>query len=355
MISALYQTHHMRIPVHAAVSEAVNSVKQVGAPWATGLVNATLRRVLKDKSVLDAETDEVIYEHPEWLIDLVRNTWANEWKQIMLTNNSHPPMTLRINRKFVSRSKYLEMLAQRGVVGVKTKHSDSGLILNKGVKVAQLPLFSTGSCSVQDEAAQLAVPLLSLQKNQRILDACAAPGGKTGHIGETLDVTSELVALEIDEKRLQSLTTNIKRLKVQCKTLQGDASQPDTWFDGKRFDRILADVPCSGTGVIRRHPDIRFHRISQDIENYQKLQVIILKNLWPLLKPEGFLLYVTCSILRQENDDVLEEFVASHNDVRIGAIELSCGHKTQYGRQILPGEGEMDGFFFARLEKRKDD
>ena len=355
MVSGLYQAYYMRVPVHAAVSESVNCIRQVGMPWASGLVNATLRKVLENSKPPNAENDEILYEHPEWLINLVKKSWANQWKKIMLANNSHPPMTLRINSKFTSRTKYLGMLKKQNVRGFKTKHSQIGITLSKGIKVERLPLFSAGSCSVQDEAAQLVAPLLALEKDQRILDACAAPGGKAGHIGEIIDNTSELVALEINKERISALRDNIERLKIQCKTFLGDAANTEDWFDGRKFDRILADVPCSGTGVIRRHPDIRFHRTVEDIGKYSQLQLSILKNLWPLLKPNGFLLYVTCSILREENDNVLGKFISRQNDACVGKIDLPLGYETHYGHQILPGENMMDGFFFSRIEKRKND
>jgi 16S rRNA (cytosine967-C5)-methyltransferase len=242
-------------------------------------------------------------------------------------------------------------LKEKGIICEPALHTEFGLTLAQPVGVEQLPGFSRGAVSIQDAAAQLAAQLLDARPGERVLDACAAPGGKTAHILERQPALAELVALDISEIRLQRLTEGLHRLGLNATTRTGDAAQPATWWDGQPFDRILLDAPCSASGVIRRHPDIKLLRRAEDLSQLTQTQAQILVALWPLLKPGGMLLYATCSVLQQENSQQLQRFLATQTDARLVPIKANWGHEQKAGRQILPGEDGMDGFFYACINK----
>jgi len=353
----LFQLIDTRIPDHAAVSMTVEAARLLRRPKYAGLINAVLRNFLRqDIGRQEAGDDESRFNHPAWFIDALRADWPDDWQQILEANNDRAPMWLRVNQKRTTTTDYIDRLAQaddgHGVL--------SGFIhairLAKPVPVAELPGFADGDVSVQDAAAQIAAPWLLMGGGSRILDACAAPGGKTGHLLELASPDSTLTAIELDPERLASIHENLERLRLDATVQAADASKPKEWWDGQPYDRILLDAPCSASGVIRRHPDIKLLRRASDIEALAGLQTRLLEALWPLLAPSGRLLYVTCSVLAAENDAVVGDFLARHSDAREDRVlpnynirdlmvEKTCGV------QVLPGSQGLDGFYFACLER----
>lgn len=354
LMLGLYQLMEMRIPDHAAVSESVKLANQLKKPWARKLVNGVLRNFQRQREALLSrmELDPVARNtHPPWLLQLLQQDWPQDWESITAANNANPPMTLRVNPAQHSRNEYQDLLTENGIRCEPAPHTEYGLTLAQPVGVEQLPGFSLGAVSVQDAAAQLAAQVLDAQPGERVLDACAAPGGKTAHIMERQPALKELVALDISEARLQRLNENLNRLQLSATTCSGDAVQPTLWWDQQPFDRILLDAPCSASGVIRRHPDIKLLRRTEDLSHLTQTQAQILSALWPLLKPGGMLLYATCSVLQQENSQQIQRFLATHADARLIPIKADWGHDQKAGRQILPGEDGMDGFFYACIHK----
>ncbi len=345
----IYQLQHMRTPEHAAVAETVNALKPMKAPGLKGLVNAILRNFLRQRAELERAADEIPacrYNHPGWFIKKLQHAYPQTWQDILSANQQQAPMWLRVNRRRHGRDEYSSLLEQAGIGHSLNPAFRDGIKLDKPCDVNTLPGFKDGTCSVQDAAAQLAGALLEAQNGERILDACAAPGGKTCHILETAAV--EMTALDADETRLQRVQQNLDRLGFNAHLLCADASS-NAWFDGNAFDRILLDVPCSATGVIRRHPDIKWLRRASDIDELVKLQSAILDNIWPMLKPGGTLVYATCSVLPDENAQQIAAFLARHSD----AVHQPLNeHDTpdNPGWQFLPGES--DGFYYAKLMKR---
>lgn len=354
ILVGLYQLLYLDVPAHAAVAETVAAVRPLRKEWARGLVNALLRRFLREQEAIveSLAGDEVAASaHPRWLLGRLKADWPEAWPAIVAANNARPPMTLRVNRRQGSRDAYLEALAAAGIEGTPTRHAPDGIQLAQPVGVERLPGFWAGRVSVQDEAAQLAALLLEPQPGERLLDACAAPGGKTGHLLEAAP-EAELLALDRDPGRLGRVDENLRRLGLSASLKAGDAGAPESWWDGKPFDRILLDAPCSGTGVIRRHPDIKLLRRTEDIEALSGEQHRLLEALWPLLGPGGMLVYSTCSVLRDENDRQLSRFLEAHADAVEVPIPPGWGQAVAVGRQILPGNQGMDGFYYARLRKR---
>lgn len=354
LIVGLYQLIHMRIPAHAAVDETVKLTNKVGKKWASGVVNAVLRNFQREQETILEETNEepvTIYAHPKWLIELLKQSWPDDWKNILQANNERPPMTLRVNLLKTDRTNYGKQLSEKNMSYQESAFNESSLTLDNPVNVDQLPGFFDGYVSVQDQAAQFAAGLIKCEKGQRILDACAAPGGKTGHIYETCPDAGELVAIDSEENRVQLIRENMTRLGFKAELITADASQPEKWWDEKPFDRILLDAPCSATGVIRRHPDIKLLRQKEDIKQLVRTQETLLKTLWDLLAPGGVLVYATCSILPDENENQIARFLDSCNDVQEQNIDATWGRKVSHGRQILPGEHGMDGFYYASLCK----
>lgn len=354
LLIGLYQLHYLRIPDYAVVKETVALLEQIKKTWAKGLVNAILRRFCREQETLLAglkDSPAFLYGHPDWLLKRVKKTWPDQWQSILEANDIHPPMTLRVNTQLSLAIKYQQCLQEKGMDSHPLRYASNGLVLTTPCDVQELPGFSVGTVSIQDEAAQLAVSLLALKPGLRLLDACAAPGGKTCHILETEPHLSACIALDIDNKRLTRVKENLSRLNLQATLLKGDGMQPETWWDGILFDRILLDAPCSATGVIRRHPDIKLLRTEEEIVAISKVQHDLLHALWPLLAPGGLMVYATCSILPEENEQQICNFIASQSNCQYVTNECSWGLSTHHGRQILPGSNNMDGFFYSVLTK----
>lgn len=352
ILIGLYELMYMRTPQHAVINESVNNARHLKKDWACGLINAILRGFTRQKSNLTKQLNtniEAKFSHPKWLINKIRNSFPKKWPQILKTNNARAPMSLRINMQATTREKYLEK-----VDAAPNSHCYSCITLKKPCPVTELPNFQQGEVSVQDCGAQFAAKLLKLKPNLRVLDACAAPGGKTMHILETEPKLREVIALDNDLARVQLVADNLKRIKKyikpSIKLINADASNPDKWWDHKLFDRILLDAPCSATGVIRRNPDIKILKTAKDIEQLAAQQLKLLKKLWPLLNKEGRLVYVTCSVLPEENDHVISKFLLDTPNAHIQKIETDWGTPTKLGRQILPGQDRMDGFYYAVIK-----
>jgi len=358
----LYQLTDTRVGQHAAVSLTVEAARQLGRPRLAGLVNAVLRNFLRDGMPRpSAPGEEAEHDHPAWLIERLKRDWPAHWEGILDANNRQAPMWLRVNRRRASPADYLARLAAlRGespeATGELQPGWDQAIRLASPWPVDELPDFAAGAASVQDAAAQVAAPWLLADGGLRILDACAAPGGKTGHLLERAPPGASVVAIDSDPERAAGITANLSRLGLDATVMAGDASKPQDWWDSVPFDRILVDAPCSATGVIRRHPDIKHLRRESDIDKLAGLQAGILEALWPLLAPGGRLLYVTCSVLRQENDDVVAGFMQGRNGIRESIVLpdnniRALMERTRNGHQLLPGRANMDGFFFACMEK----
>jgi 16S rRNA (cytosine967-C5)-methyltransferase len=352
LLVGYYQLQFTRIPPHAAVSETVAAVRQLKKSWADKLLNALLRRQLREPFSEKSLSEEAQFDHPAWLLHALQTAWPDQWQAITQANNQRPPMSLRVNRQKISPEDYLGQLVQTGISAAVAEQAPEGIILEQAVNVEKLPGFSLGLVSVQDIAAQLAASLLQAEPGHRVLDVCAAPGGKTAHILETTPQLAELVALDIDSQRLKRVEENMHRLDLDATLICGDAANPSVWWDGVSFDRILLDAPCSASGVIRRHPDIKVLRQAQDVKRVGALQQQILAAVWPLLKPGGMLLYATCSVLPEENEAQMAWFVERHHDACYQSIEAPWGQQRPFGRQIFPGEQAMDGFYYARMMKR---
>jgi 16S rRNA (cytosine967-C5)-methyltransferase len=349
----LYQLKYMRVKPHAAVSETVLATRK--KPWAKALINALLRSYLREQQSLEQKADnlkEAAVSHPYWLIKQIEQDWPEQAKQILLENNQQPPMALRVNLARINRDHYLQLLSDQGIVAVPVSLCPSAVILNKPVTVDLLPDFPEGLVSVQDTAAQLAAGLLGVQSGHRVLDVCAAPGGKAAHILESRPQLKELVAVDVDATRMQRVSDNLQRLKLPATLIVGDATKPKEWWNGQHFDRILVDAPCSALGVIRRHPDIKLLRQPEDIQKLQIMQKEILNAAWSLLAPGGILLYATCSVLKQENEQQIGRFLSETPDAFELTIDAAWGLARSHGRQILTGESAMDGFYYARLSKK---
>ena len=354
LICALYQLLETRIPDHAAVNETVAALKKLKKPWAKGLVNAVLRRFIREKDALiakQANKTEYVSAHPHWLYKRIRQAWPVQADDIIAANNAAGPMTLRVNQRHLSASAYLEILHSKSIEAQATALSAVGVQLTNPAMVESLPGFAEGHFSVQDEAAQLAARLLDVAPEQRVLDACCAPGGKTCHILEQEPALAELVAVDIDDTRLDRVRENLTRLNLQASLVTADAFSTEAWWDGVLFDRILLDAPCSATGVIRRHPDIKVLRHDDDIAQLAEIQLRLLEALWPLLKQGGKLLYATCSILPAENDDTITQFLTKQDDAEICTIAANEGLQTSVGRQFFPAINGNDGFYYALLSK----
>ncbi len=352
LLVGLYQLRYMRVKSHAAVSETVAATRH--KPWAKSLVNAILRHYLRDAESLQSAGNadrQAALNHPHWIIEQLEHNWGEQATPIMLANDQAAPMALRVNLRQGSREDYLQRLEQLGITAQVSPHCPAGLILDQPLNVDQLPGFNEGWVSVQDVAAQLAVALLDVQPGQRVLDLCAAPGGKTAAILEQCPGVASMLAIDIDTNRLQRVGDNLHRLHLQADTLAADARRPESWAGGKQFDRILLDAPCSGFGVIRRHPDIKLLRRPSDIDALQSLQAEILNTAWQLLAPGGLLVYATCSVLKQENEAQIAAFLAGHPDALEFPIHAGWGAARPHGRQILTGDSQMDGFYYAKLGK----
>lgn len=353
LLVGLYQLLYTRIPAHAAIGETVGCVDRLKKSSAKGLINAVLRRAQREGEALLAELERdpaARTAHPRWLQKALKAHWPADWEAICAANNSHPPLTLRVNRRHGSRDDYLAELAVAGIAARACPFSVDGVQLAVPCDVTTLPGFAEGRVSVQDEAAQLAADLLELKPGLRVLDACCAPGGKTCHLLEA-EPTLAVTAVDLEESRLVRVHENLARLKLDARLVAADARAVGEWWDGKPFQRILLDAPCSATGVIRRHPDIKLTRQQGDIATLAALQGELLDALWPTLEVGGVLLYATCSSLPTENTEVIGAFLARTPGARELDIPGPFGVKQPHGRQLLAQIDGHDGFYYAKLIK----
>ena len=339
LLIGLYQLLYTRTPIYAILNNTVNAAKILQKHWATGLVNAVLHEFTRRQEEILKQITSAQFSHPPWLIALIKSAWPKQWQDILTANNAHPPMHLRVNLQKISRNNYLKKLIALGCQTLPSPTLASAITLAKPCPIEQLPGYHDGLVSNQDIAAQHAAYLLELKPGLRVLDACAAPGGKTAHI---LEIAPQLqvVALEVTATRLKLIAATLKRLQLSAQLICADATKPQNWWDGKKFARILLDAPCSGTGVIRRHPDIKVLRQPNDIAKHTHKQLELLAALWPLLTVDGLLVYATCSILPAENFAVIKQFSQQHSNVKIQTI-----------KQFLPTANATDGFYYAVLHK----
>ncbi|MBM6446432.1 16S rRNA (cytosine(967)-C(5))-methyltransferase RsmB [Pseudomonas sp. MIL9] len=354
LLVGLYQLLYTRVPAHAAIGETVGCADKLKKPWAKALLNAVLRRAQRESEALLAELERdpvVRTAHPRWLQKSLKAFWPEQWEAICAANNAHPPMILRVNRRHHTRDAYLGLLSEADIAARACVYSRDGIILDAATDVRSLPGFADGWISVQDEAAQLAADLLDLAPGQRVLDACCAPGGKTCHILEAEPALAGVVAVDLEAKRLVRVRENLERLGLSAELIAADGRDTATWWDGKPFQRILLDAPCSATGVIRRHPDIKLTRQPDDIAALAVLQGELLDALWKTLEVGGILLYATCSTLPTENTEVIEAFLARTPGARELDLATAAGIKQPHGRQLLAQEDGHDGFYYAKLIK----
>ncbi len=348
----LFQLRTLNTAAHAAVSATVDAVEPLGESKLRGLVNAILRRYQRESVKLEEELPIMLsirHSHPEWLVESLHKDWGKDTVEVLRANNVQAPLTLRVNSRQSTREAYLAQLASAGIEASAVPYAADAVRLHVACGVDEIPGFSAGLVSVQDASAQLAADLLAVQNGMRVLDACAAPGGKTAHLLERAEL--DLTALDIDASRLARVQDNLGRLGLAARLISADAALVPWWHKGDDYDRILLDAPCSGTGVIRRHPDIKWLRRADDIDRLGRSQLKLLQALWQTLAPGGVLLYATCSILKQEGENVLELFLAEEPDALELKIDADWGEACRIGRRIAPG-GDFDGFYYARLCKR---
>ena len=355
LLLGIHQLRSMRMPAHAAVTETVNAVMNLNAPWARGLVNAVLRRYQREAATLEQQLPKnpgTRLSYPDWLVQAAQKDWPQNWDALLAAGNEAGPLTLRVNRRRLTVEEYLPRLAAAGIAAQPVPEAPDAVVLDEAVPVEKIPGFAEGEVSVQDAAAQLAVDLLELVPGTgpglRVLDACAAPGGKTAHILERADC--EVVSVDQDAERLKRIEENLARLQLTSTLIAGDARKPSVWWDQKPFDRILLDAPCSATGVIRRHPDIKWLRRAEDIPRFAQTQFELLSALLPLLAPGGVLVYAVCSVLEAEGAGVVRRLLDEQRTVRAPPLEVVWGEASGPGRR-LPSGGNFDGFFYARLVK----
>ena len=359
LLVGAYQLYKLRIPDHAAISESVNAAKALKKNWATKLVNGVLRQFQRQQKKLVSNPDIAPWietSHPEWLYQKLAKNHPDNLAEILSANNNKPPMCLRVNITLTDPETYLELLHQAGISASARASLPQIIYLEKAHNVTELPGFEEGLVSVQDEAAQWAATLLDLQADQRVLDICAAPGGKTSHILETCPNLEKVTALDISSKRAEKISDSIERLKLNTEGKKvsvkvGDGVDLEQWWNGESFHRILLDAPCSATGVIRRHPDIKWLRQPSDIKQLAMQQRALLESAWKTLEVNGLLLYATCSVLSEENENAINYFLEQQQDAEEVPIQLSIGSKSKYGWQLLPHENQHDGFFYALLRK----
>jgi 16S rRNA (cytosine967-C5)-methyltransferase len=343
-IVGLCQLLYTEIPAHAAVAETVEAARHLGHARAAGFINAVLRRCQREHEQLGAQIDRdvaVRTAHPRWLVDALEADWGEQAEALLAANNQRPPFWVRVNRRRMSGAQYRARLAASGIAVANSMYDDEALLLADAVDVADLPGFADGDVSIQDAAAQLGARLVAPEPGERILDACAAPGGKTGHLLELQPELAELVAVDVSSERLTRIADNLHRLGLSATLAAGDATEPAGWWDGRPFQRILLDVPCSATGVIRRHPDIKLLRRRDDIAPLAARQLQLLRSVWALLAPGGRLVYASCSALQAETVAVVEAFKATDAQAR----------ETTAAVRIAAGTAGMDGFYYACLEK----
>jgi 16S rRNA (cytosine967-C5)-methyltransferase len=362
LAAAAHQIEYSRNPVHSTVDAAVDAARVLKQERAAGLVNAVLRRFGREKEALLSKTDGALASrtaHPKWLVEQIRAAWPTRFEQVLDANNAHPPMVLRVDLSRVSVNDYIAQLGAAGFAGHAIAWAPAAVQLEQPVPVSALPGFPEGHVSVQDAGAQLAAPLLDCHRGMRVLDACAAPGGKTSHLLELTPDPSELIAVDIDVRRLRRVQENLERLRRTATLKAADMRDIGTFWDGKPFDRILLDAPCSSTGVIRRHPDIKLLRRAEDIPALAETQGALLSACFQMLAPGGRLLYSTCSVLPPESEGVVAAFLQTEPGARLLPVPLAAevpGSITVPGGvQLLPGaEAGTDGFHYACVEKTTD-
>ena len=331
----------------------MQAARALGKPRLAGLVNAVLRRWQREADSLKASLDRdpvSRWSLPAWFIEAVERDWPDRAEQVFATANREAPLTLRVNRRHGSREALLARLREAGVAAHAHPELADAVVLARSTDVTRLPGFDSGDFAVQDGAAQLATDLLDLADGLRVLDACAAPGGKACHALERHAL--DLVAVELDGARVPRIRENLARLDLRARVIEADAALPDTWWDDRPFDRILVDAPCSATGVLRRRPDVRLHRRAGDIAALNTVQTDLLEALWPLLAPGGRLVYATCSLLRAENEAIVAPFLAAHDDAVAVPLHLPMGRAAGPGWQVLPGDADLDGMYYAAIAKR---
>lgn len=348
LMVGIYQLLHTRVPAHAALAETVEGAAVLKRQSLKNLVNGVLRQCQRRQPEFALENlpESVRYLHPSWLTKRLRSAWPEQWQDILAANNARPPMWLRVNRQHNDRDSWLAKLTERGLQAQIDDLASDALRLEKPTGVQQLPGFNDGWVTVQDLSAQRCALYLDPQPGEHILDLCAAPGGKTTHILE-IAPSAVVTAVDVNQQRLDRVNENLLRLKMSATLICGDGRYPQQWLGEQRFDRILLDAPCSATGVIRRHPDIKWLRRDSDIGELAKLQRQILEASWILLKPGGVLLYATCSIMPDENAEQIAHFLANHAD----ATHQFLPEGTEHGLQVFPSELGGDGFFYAKLIK----
>ncbi len=352
LVGAIYRLEFMRAPDHAVVNESVGALEKTNQSWAKNLTNGALRNFLRHKSEIIGSLNKahVRDAFPKHLHERITRDWPDHAQAIFRASNKKPPLTLRINQKTTTRSLYAETLKGQGMDYVLTQDSDIGVTLSKPVAVERIPGFADGMVSVQDESAQLIASAVALSGGQRVLDGCAAPGGKTCLMLESQPDLSCLVAIDLP-RRTPAIEQNLARLKLSATVMAADLLDTAAWWDGQPFDRIVLDAPCSGSGVIRRHPDIKHRRRPSDIAKFAQQQLAMINSVWPLLKPGGRLVYVTCSIFKAENDHVIEKFMAGKEDFELQSLNEIFGLASSFGRQRLPGVHSGDGFYYCGINK----
>lgn len=348
ILVGLYQLLYTRIPPHAALAETVEGAIAIKRQSFKGVINGVLRQFQRQQETLQAASakDESHYLHPKWLLQQLKSAYPHQWKAIVDANNQQPPMWLRVNSQHNTREEWLTLLEEIGLTGQAHPEYRDAVLLDTPVPVHVLPGFDKGWVTVQDASAQGCVDLLDPQNGEFILDLCAAPGGKTTHILERAP-KAKVLAVDVDAQRIKRVYENLERLGMQAEVKQGDGRYPQQWYEGPKFDRILLDAPCSATGVIRRHPDIKWLRRDRDIPELASLQKEIIDAIWPYLKSGGTLLYATCSVLPEENSDQIRAFLSSHDDATL----VETGDMKMPGVQNLPLVDGGDGFFYAKLIK----
>jgi 16S rRNA (cytosine967-C5)-methyltransferase len=353
LVLGLVQLEILQLQDYAAVAATVEATRALNRPRLAGLVNAVLRRWQRERTELLADLDaqpQTRYAMPPWLANAIAADWPAHVDAVLADSNREPPLMLRANRRRVTRDALIEQLRANDYNAEPHPWLADGIVLPHSSDVTRMPGFAQGLFAVQDGAAQVAVDVADVHDGQRVLDACAAPGGKACHLLERADIA--LTAVEFDAARTTRIRQNLERLGLQADVRVGDAGDPSGWWDGKPFDRILIDAPCSATGVLRRRPDVRLHRRASDIDALVAQQQRILAALWPLLAPGGRLVYVTCSLLRSENEAIASNFLSRHADAKSSALQLPIGQAAATGWQILPGDGDLDGMYYAVLERR---
>lgn len=358
ILVGIYQFKYTRIPDHATVGETVAAAQSLKNKGLKGLINGVLRNFQRQQTQeLTAQNkplpDAIIYNHPSWFIKKIKAAYPDNWQNILQANQEKPPMWLRVNQQFHTVEQYLSLLREAEISVALVDEYSGAIQLNKAQDVNNLPGFDLGWVSIQDGAAQQAALILDCKNGDNVLDCCAAPGGKTCHVLER-NANITMTAIDIEQQRLQRVNENLARLNLNATVIAGDAANPHVWCDKQGYDRILLDAPCSGTGVIRRHPDIKWLRKANDIAKLTQLQQQILDSIWLLLKPGGILVYATCSILPEENSEQITRFLAKNNDAEL--IEITAKNQSTektIGCQILPTENGMDGFYYAKMTKNK--